>query len=75
MSGSHTFEPCSSHGIPNRLGCMYFRIDDVAFDQARVLAGKKQIFPRDNYSPVELNGVDVLRCACVLKILVLESIL
>jgi hypothetical protein len=35
----------------------------IAHEQARVLGGLKHRYPEDNYSPLELNNVDVLACA------------
>jgi hypothetical protein len=39
-------------------------IDDlVARDQARALIGLEQLVPEWNYSPLTLDGVDVLLCS------------
>lgn len=40
--------------------------DLVAREQAKVLGGRVHRFPEDNYSPIELNDVNVLFCARVL---------
>src|SRR5215469_1873146 len=39
----------------------------VAHEQARVLGGLKHRYPEDNYSPVELENVNVLLCARALQ--------
>jgi hypothetical protein len=75
MRGFRTFVLWPHTSRACRTEHMYFPIDHVACDQARALAGKEQRFPEYNYSPVELNEVNVLRCASVLRILVLECIL